>query len=228
MWPSRGAIGPAKSASRNGKLQDFARHDWIFATSDSEGRYRFDGASMRRANPPIGKYGVFAYHAKGYARKSAEELEFSGDLTLEPWGRVEGTVTVLGKPLANQALRFTLDATDEHSMFYDYYEYEARTDDRGRFTVEHVPAGVAHVSTGTSHRKEPGPYGIVSSPRKLIKAGETLTLNIGGAGRLVEGKAPRTRSDPREPGRRPTGPEDGRQTRAAQAAGGTDEDDEAG
>jgi hypothetical protein len=172
----------------NGKLQDFARHDWLFVTSDSEGRYRFDGASMRRANPPIGRYGVFAYHAKGYARKSAAELEFSGDLTLEPWGRVVGTVTVLGKPLANQPLRFTLDATDEHSMFYDYYEYEAKTDDRGRFVVEHVPAGVAHVSTGTSHGKEPGPFGIVSSPRKLIRAGETLTLNIGGTGRPVEGK----------------------------------------
>ena len=140
---------------------------------------------MKRTNPPIEKFGVFAYHAKGYARKSAEELATSADLTLEPWGRVAGTVTVLGKPLADVPIRFTLDATDQHSMFYDVFVYDARTDHLGRFTVDHVPAGVAHVSTGLL---DPGPYGIVSSAGRLIKPGETLTLNIGCAGRPVVGR----------------------------------------
>lgn len=172
----------------NGVLSDVARHDWLFVTTGPDGRYRFDGPTMKRTAPPIKEFGVFAYHEKGYARRSAEELAKSADLTLEPWGRVEGVVTVLGKPLANVPLRFILDATDQHSMFYDVFEYNARTDDQGRFAVEHVPAGVAQVSTGTRFGKNPGPYGIVSSPRRLIRPGESLTLNVGGTGRPVVGK----------------------------------------
>jgi beta-lactamase regulating signal transducer with metallopeptidase domain len=172
----------------NGVLGDDVRHDWLFASTGPDGRYRFQGASMERTTPPIKEFGVFAYHEKGYARRSAEELARSADLTLEPWGRVEGVVTVLGRPLADVPLRCTLDATDQHSMFYDYYEYDARTDDRGRFAVEHVPAGVAQVSTGRRSGKDSVPYGLVSSARRPIKPGETLVLNIGGSGRPVVGK----------------------------------------
>lgn len=172
----------------NGVLDDFVRHDWLSAVTGPDGRYRFEGGSMKRTNPPIKEFGVFAYHKKGYARQSADELRRSGNLTLEPWGRVEGVVTVLGKPLAHVPVRFMLDATDQHSMFYDVFEYETKTDAQGRFAVEHVPAGVAHAVTGTVFGKDPGPYGSVSSAKRLIKAGETLTLNIGGSGRLVVGK----------------------------------------
>lgn len=163
----------------NGVLEDVPRADRQFAWTGADGRYQFA--------PRATKYGVFGYHEKGYARKSAGELAKSADLVLEPWGRVEGTVTVLGKPLADVPIRFTLDATDEHSMFYDYYEYDTRTDAQGRYAVEHVPAGVAHASTGTWFGKNPGPYGIVSSAWTLIKPGETLTLDIGGSGRPLVG-----------------------------------------
>jgi RNA polymerase sigma factor (sigma-70 family) len=156
---------------RDGVLDDFVRHNWLYAQSGADGRYQFAGPRMKRLDPPIKEFGLFAYHKLGYARRSADELAKSGELTLEPWGRVHGTARVLGKPVVNVAIRLTLDATDQHSMFYDVYEYETRTDQQGRFVVEHVPTGIAHASTGTSFGKDKGPYGLVSSPRRLIKPG---------------------------------------------------------
>jgi beta-lactamase regulating signal transducer with metallopeptidase domain len=164
----------------NGVLGELARSDGLYASTDANGRYIL--------GPTDKRIGVFAYHESGYARKSAEEVANSADLTLEPWGRVEGTVKVLGEPLANVPIRFTLDATDQHSMFYEFYEYDAKTDAEGRFTISHVPAGVAQASTGTRFQKDPGPYGIVSSRRRLIRPGQTLDLDVGGAGRPVVGK----------------------------------------
>ncbi len=172
----------------NGVLEDFVRDDWLFAETGADGRYRFEGRSMRRRRPPIGEFGVFAYHAKGYARKSAGEMAKSSDLVLEPWGRIDGAVEVLGKPVANVPMRVTLDATDKHSMFYDVYEYETKTDEHGRYVVDHVPSGVAQASTGTRFGKDSGPYGIISSPRKIILPGQTLNLMVGGAGRPVVGR----------------------------------------
>lgn len=173
---------------RSGVLDDFVRHDWLSAETGPAGHYRFAGGSMKRPSPPIKEFGLFAYHEKGYARRSADELRKSGDLTLEPWSRVYGIATVLGKPLANVPIRFTLDATDEHSMFYDVYEYETMTDDRGRFKIEHVPAGVGMASTGTPRGKNKTSYARISSARRLIKPGETVKLNIGGFGRPVVGR----------------------------------------
>ncbi|MBI1313696.1 TIGR03067 domain-containing protein [bacterium] len=165
---------------KNGVLSDYERPDRSYAVTDASGHYQFA--------PQEKEFGVFAGHGTGYVRKSAAELADSSDLTLEPWGRIEGTVTVLGKPLADVPVRITLDATDQHSMFYDAFDYDAKTDDQGRFSVEHVPAGVAFASTGPGSGEGVGSYGSLLSARKLIKPGETLTLSIGGGGRPVIGK----------------------------------------
>ncbi len=163
----------------NGQLGDFVQATKPFAKTGPDGHYEF--------RPQDQAYGLFAYHETGYARRSAEERVKSGDLTLEPWGRIEGRAIVQGQPLADTPIRLTLDATDEHSMFYDYYEYDAKTDAEGKFVVEHVPEGVAHASTGTRFGKDAGPFGVVSSPRRMIAAGQTLELDIGGEGEAVVG-----------------------------------------
>jgi len=59
---------------RDGVLNEFVKHDWLYAATGPQGRYQFQGDSMKRITPPIKESGVFAYHDKGYARKSAEEL----------------------------------------------------------------------------------------------------------------------------------------------------------
>ena len=193
--PIAGALMASTVPSRGIWFEDETL-DHILVEEVSYARSRPDGSYLlspplepnRDHRPGMAPFGVFAYHATGYARKSAAELARSSDLVLEPWGRVEGTVTVLGKPLADVPIRVTLDATDEHSMGYEHYEYAARTDAHGRFAVERVLAGVASACTGDKFGKDPGPHGIVCSPAKSIHAGATLRLDIGGPGRPVEGK----------------------------------------
>lgn len=162
----------------------------LFATSRADGTYLLKPPPEPTLDqPPAGAFfGVFAVHERGYARKSAAELARSGDLTLEPWGRVEGTVEALGRPLAGVPVRVMLNLTDEHSMGLEYYHYAARTDDRGRFAVDRVPAGLVAAATGDRSGKDPGPYGVITASPRLIGAGETLRVALGGAGRPVVGK----------------------------------------
>ncbi len=172
----------ALNATPDGKLS--------FATSQADGTYLLPPPLEPTLDqPPAGAFfGVFAVHERGYARKSAAELVRSGDLTLEPWGRVEGTVEALGRPLAGVPVRVMLNLTDEHSMGLEYSHYAARTDELGRFAVDRVPAGLVGAATGDRSGKDPGPYGVIAASPKLIIAGETLRLAIGGTGRPVVGK----------------------------------------
>ncbi len=173
---------------RNGELDGSDELFWVRATSGANGGYRFLGRSKQNDIPVDEPFGLFAVHPSGFARKSAEEIAASPDLVLEPWGRVVGSVSVMGRPAAGVAVRLSLDATDAHSMGYDFFDYTTYTDDQGRYAIEHVPAGLALVTTGPVPGNDPRPFGPLSSGSKPLRAGETLILNLGGTGRPVVGK----------------------------------------
>ena len=198
---------------KNGVLDDVVKHDWLYAESGPDGCYRFEGASMKRIDPPIKEFGVFGYHQKGYVRRSAAELARSGDLTLEPWARVYGIVMVRGEPLTSVPIRFTLDATDEHSMSEEVYEYEAETDDHGRFAVAHVLAGVAAASALVRFGNEVAPRGRLLG-EKAGQAGRDSEAEHRRARTAGRGQAHRAGRDRLQSRGRQSGLEDERTTRA--------------
>ena len=180
----------AKVKFADGKLDTTPVAELAFATSGLDGSYRLEPPARPTLDQPRESawFGAFAVHDQGYAKKSADELAVSGDLTLEPWGRVEGTATVLGKPLADVPIQLMLNTTDEHSMGIEFTSYAARTDDRGRYAIARVPAGWVAATTGDRKGKNAGAYPVIASSIETIHVGETLRLAIGGVGRPVVGR----------------------------------------
>ena len=118
-------VAASRIIARVSPFRDRTRH-WV--KTDSQGRFSFE--------PKDEPFGVFVLHAKGVAQKSASELEQSGTLTLEPFGRIEGTLRIGSEPGARQPIRVQLDrrkyASDHH---FQFFEYTTMTDDQGRFTI---------------------------------------------------------------------------------------------
>jgi RNA polymerase sigma factor (sigma-70 family) len=153
--------------------------DSHWAKTDSQGRFSFE--------PKDEPFGVFVLSAKGVAQKSASELEQSGTLTLEPFGRIEGTLRVGPEPGARQPIRVQLDRrkyASDHQ--FQFFEYTTKTDDHGRFLVEDVMPGEALV-----RREAPGSGGgrlyLASAPPVDVVSGQTVNVAFGGLGRPVTG-----------------------------------------
>ena len=131
---------------------------------------------------------MFVLSAKGVAQKSASELEQSGTLTLEPFGRIEGTLRIGSEPGVRQAIRVQLDrrkyASDHH---FQYFEYTTKTDAHGRFAIADVMPGEALV-----RREAPGSGGgrlyLASAVPVDVVSGQTVIVELGGQGRPVIGR----------------------------------------
>jgi RNA polymerase sigma factor (sigma-70 family) len=103
-----------------------------------DGRFSF--------SPPYVPYRVITLHDQGYAEASAQQLADLHDLTVEPWGRIEGTLRVGGHPLAQETVIAALDEERPDSEWTRIQnESRAQTDDQGRFVIERVTPGEARV-----------------------------------------------------------------------------------
>jgi RNA polymerase sigma factor (sigma-70 family) len=112
----------------------------------------------------------------GFAEIYSDTVHFPADITLQPWGRVEGTLFIGSKPVAGQAITIQ---TDKPLPFgsppsIQYLYDEVSTDDNGHFVVEHVHPGDVVIE----------PY---YTPL-VIKSGETTTVAVSATGRPVLGR----------------------------------------
>ena len=66
------------------------------------------------------------------------------DLTVKPWGRIEGTLRVAGRPVAHKTVIASLDEERPDSEWTRIQnESRAKTDEQGRFVIERVAPGEA-------------------------------------------------------------------------------------
>ncbi len=112
----------------------------------------------------------------GFAEIHSDTVHFPADITLQPWGRVEGTLFIGSKPVAGQAITIQ---TDKPLPFgsppsIQYLYDEVLTDDNGHFFVEHVHPGDVVIE----------PY---YTPL-AIKSGETTTVTVSVTGGPVLGR----------------------------------------
>ena len=97
-------------------------------------------------SPPDGPYRILALHDRGYAEASAGQCAQAHGLTIEPWGRIEGTLRVGGQFLANKIVIATLDdERPESENLRIWNDNQARTDENGHFVIERVAPGEARV-----------------------------------------------------------------------------------
>ena len=147
----------------------------LHTTTDVEGRFRFQ--------PQEKPVWIVAAHDAGFAVRSPEELARSTDVTLAPWGRIEGVLKIGTGPAAGQkAAAWLLD-----QGFSGRVDYDATADGSGRFVFERVTPGrmtvyryvdaANHMSWTASH-----PVNVD------VRPGETVRVQVGGTGRPVVGR----------------------------------------
>jgi uncharacterized GH25 family protein len=154
---------------------------------------------------------VVALNEEGYAQVSLEQLKASPQITLQKWGRIEGTLRVGHRAGTNEQIvldapqprwikkmihktgQQTNDVVITNSSpvmlqppFYDFNAFQAKTDEQGRFVITFVPPGEQIIA-----RLVPTGEGSWTHSQLAavdVKPGETTVTNVGGTGRTVIGK----------------------------------------
>ncbi len=143
--------------------------------SDDAGRFSLPGAPTPQ--------GVIVLDDKGIADTSLSALAASSNITLQAWGRIDGTLVLDSQPVTNerifashQILRY-----DEEGRHFGYltYDYETTTDAAGHFAFDKVPPGPCRVCRGNNDH----------SAEVTINSGSTIQVTLGGSGTSVAGLA---------------------------------------
>jgi hypothetical protein len=142
---------------------------------------------------------LFILHDTGFKRLTQQEwqaLDKSKTITLEPWGRIEGTVKVGTQPGKGVQVEGTVLFNDGYTHNSNepsvYMHYTAIADESGKFSFERVaPSFVRVARTMTPHNhgvNNPAAQSFFPLDRIELKPGETATVTLGGVGRPVVGK----------------------------------------
>ncbi len=152
-------------------------------TTKQDGKYSF---------PPVrGVYEVVVIHASGFAQVTASQQARSPDITLQPWGWVEGTVNRQGKPQSEEVVRMYLREPTPASNWLSnllggpdrkpvYHSWETRTDPQGRFVFGRVVPGTLRIATD---KVQPGGRGAVApgwQAQLNVPPGQRLVVPLGG------------------------------------------------
>jgi protocatechuate 3,4-dioxygenase beta subunit len=161
---------------RNGRNEQ--RRDSVSVQTGQDGRFTFP--------PEADEYRLVVLHDRGYAEVTGEDLAASSDVTLQPWGRVEGTLRIGSKPGAGEGVRVMFDRPFERGAPDVQYDCSAVADEEGRFVLDRVPPGKARACRQFRLNDR---MTLFSHDVPIeVKAGETTTVTIGGTGRPVIGK----------------------------------------
>jgi RNA polymerase sigma factor (sigma-70 family) len=151
----------------------------------AENRFKADREGRYTIPPQEQSFRLAATHDKGHAERSAQELARSGDITLKPWGRIEGTFRIRGKRAVDQQIdvNLRLPVVGPGNTFRGY---SAKTDDQGRFAIERVLDGEA--SFCWSSPQHAGRLLSRAGPAAKVRGGETTHVDLGGQGRPLTGR----------------------------------------
>jgi hypothetical protein len=114
---------------------------------------------------------LVAVHDGGFAAIPSDALNVPVQITLQPWGRVEGTFFVGTKPMSNQEIR--MNYVPMGARIRTVYN-AVSTDESSHFAFDRVRPGV-----------------VILYPSAMsleVKPGETVTVALGGTGQPVIGR----------------------------------------
>ncbi len=155
----------------------------VSVRSGQDGRYRF--------RPQDEPFGIVVAHPRGYAERTSEQLAASPDITLEPWGRVEGTLRIAGKPGARLPVSLSWEGLRRKSKLKLDYDAETWTDAKGRFVFPHARPGTSKICRSIMDDKDAlaSNYAV----QVEVESGKTARVELGGTkgsavGRTVVGR----------------------------------------
>jgi protocatechuate 3,4-dioxygenase beta subunit len=152
------------------------------AQTDAAGRFSLPAAPSPQ--------GLIVIHDQGYAERTPASLEAVDPITLQPWGRVEGTLILESQPAANERVvaNNSVARYDEEGRRFAFkgFYFEARTDSAGRFVFDKLPPGPCKVFRQTRQFST----GFESHETSVVvQAGAVTQVMLGGGGRSLVGKA---------------------------------------
>ena len=162
------------------------------ARTGADGRFSFPLDPKNRA--------VIVVHEKGYGQATVTELEARRELTLQPWGRVEGTLREGSTPLAAETIHLSRErwgSTIERDTFRTHHDTTTETDAAGHYVFPRVAPGDAWISWLTGRRQRFGSTNRYDLQTRYvdIQPGQSLIADIGGRGRPITGRAILAESD---------------------------------
>ena len=157
-----------------GRLRSYDAHGNI-ATTDADGHFKI-------ASPPEDGM-VVAAGEPGFARAPLTEVRTVGTVTLQSWGRIEGTLKIGGQAGAGKDLLFNLSIP---GIGTDFNGYKSTTDDQGQFTMEKIPPGEGAIVRLI--QTSPNSWSHSDSTAVTVKAGETTQVTLGDNGAVIVGR----------------------------------------
>jgi len=156
------------------------RSDKVQTTvTDAQGRFTFPADDANRA--------VIVLNEKGYAQASMSELATEPEVILQPWARIQGQLREGSQLMANQVIhlsRTRFGSKQEAKTYCTVHDTTTVTDGEGRYVFERVAPGDTWISWRKGGDRYDVQYRYVD-----VQPGKSLTVDIGGRGRPVIGRA---------------------------------------
>ena len=130
---------------------------------------------------------IIVLHEKGYGQASVADLAKRGELVLQSWAHIEGTLREGSKALANQSIhlsRTRFGSKIQERTFRAIHDTTAMTDGDGRYVFDRVAPSDTWISWKKAKDRYDVQYRYVD-----LQPGQSLTVDIGGRGRAVTGRA---------------------------------------
>lgn len=181
--PARNATVALASRSshpyiKNGEM--LPNSSGIRAQTDAAGRFNFV--------PQSESCSFFVLHPRGHAEFSQYDLQKSGSVSLQPWGRLEGVVKIGQQTAKHVGVTLNLDRFNFNRE--GGWGYETVTDDKGHFAFDRVYPGkgsAARVIALLENEMMQATTG-TNPVRVEVLPGKTTQAQIGGKGRVVVGR----------------------------------------
>ena len=139
--------------------------------------------------PQSGKFKIAVFADAGYAEVDSDDLAKSSDITLSPWGRIEGKMMIGSSPASGKNVDMY---SQVQQMEYDPDEIRiqdglsAVTDSDGKFVIERIPPGTWAIARRV--QLSSNSYSDAALQTVDVAAGKTVEVSVGGMGRPVVGK----------------------------------------
>jgi peroxiredoxin len=178
--PVAGAEIIVGAPGQRGYAYDLGQRPRIDGVTDAAGVYSV-------ARPPEPPYMIIVRAPNGYAEASWKLLGSDGtNVTLQPWGRIEGVAKQRGQVLPKSLVRlWRVQSGEDPGERLVHHETETRTDANGRFVFPRVAPGEAWVYR-EQHENQRGHAG--GWTYLQIEPGRTMQVELGGVGRSAAGR----------------------------------------
>ena len=177
-------VAGAQINVKNGDIDDQSTY-CARATADETGRFHFPAQDK--------DFVLVITHPSGFAHvKSKADWGSARIIHLEAWSRVEGVFKVGRAPTANVPLYLNVAGHDSYGddVPHIFTTHETTTGPGGRFVFDRVYPGRGWLGRRIMMMVDDGATEITSSCMvpATFPAGETISINLGGSGRVVVGK----------------------------------------